>query len=235
MFRDPLIAHLSEIGALIAARPCADERDAGGDDTETQDHPHGIHDDVPFAAPALSGAAPEHRDEEKLRERIGSRKQLAGPVVPDLQRRHAFVGEHEVQAVLPRRKAVGRREPIMASARRGVHRPGDREADAGRVRLPDDEPAIGGSVGKGDVARAVARKRAAECFDVTLHRRPELLDQTTAMNANEIRLSSGDLFLLLTHRVACPLVVHDPLDPVGNQDISSHYSSALQTAGDGTP
>ena len=77
-------------------------------------------------------------------------------MVPDLQRRHAFVREHEVQAVLPRRKAVGRRELIVATARRRVQRPRDREADTGRVRLPDHEPAIGGSVGKGDVARVVA-------------------------------------------------------------------------------
>ena len=156
-------------------------------------------------------------------------------MVPDLQRRHALVGEHQVQAVLPRRKAVGRREAIMATARCRLHMPRDREGDARRLRLPHHEPAIGGSVRKSDVSRAVARKRAAECLDIPLHRQPELVEQTTAMNANEISFSSGDLFRFLTGRVTCPLVVYDPLDPVGNHDISSHYSNALQTADDEAP
>src|SRR5437867_1210653 len=63
--------------------------------------------------------AGEHRDEQKLRQRISRREYPSRVVVLHLQR-VSFAGEHDVEAIVARRKRVRRCEPVVTPHRPGI-------------------------------------------------------------------------------------------------------------------
>ena len=166
--------------------------------------------------------ARKHRYEQKFRERIGSGKHLPRLVVLHLHCLSFDTGEHQFEALLTRRKATRRREPVVATHRCRFQMRRDREGDGWRFRLANHEPAFGFGVFKHDVAPGVPRKRVSEGLDVTRDRRTEFLDQSPTVNADEVSLSSGCLLLAGTHCVPLSLVIHEPLNPVSDHHASAH-------------
>ena len=71
-------------------------------------------------------------------------------------------------------------------------------------------------------ARTVSRKFGAEALDVTRHRCAELIDESPAIEADEVSLSGDQLVLPDTHGVPLALVICNPLDPVRDRYIRAH-------------
>ncbi len=173
-------------------------------------------------------------DEQKFRERIGSRKPLPRPVVLDLQCWSVVTGKHQFEVIITRRHAVRRREPVVAVHRCGVQMRGDREGDGWSCRLANHEPAVGFHGFQDNVPHVVSRKLCTEGLDVTRDRRTEFIDESPTVQTDEVSLSSGHLLLPDTHRVPLSLVIRDPLDPVGDHHTSTHVN-ALGSHGEETP
>src|SRR5437899_352242 len=126
----------------------------------------------------LTWSARKYRYEQKLRERIGSRKHLSGPMVLDLKRLSLDLDKHQIEAMLTWWKTVRRYESVVAGHYRRFGLWRNRECDRWRRRLSNRESPSRFSGFQNDVAPAVSRKLLPEGLSVTGDRRSEFVHES---------------------------------------------------------
>ena len=164
----------------------------------------------------------KHRPEEVFRKRISGYEHLPRPLSLDLEPFRAVCGEHQLEAILTRRKAVRRRKPVIAVHRRRFQMRRDRQRDGWKWRLAHDKPVRVFCKAQDDVATWVSRKLASEGLDITCDSGPEFVEEPPTIKTDELSLSSGRLLIPDAHCVALALVIDDPLDPLRRHNRRSH-------------
>ena len=172
----------------------------------------------------LTWTAREYGAEQEFRKRIGGREHLSSPLVLQVQGLATFTGEHYVYAKLTWRKAIGRREAVVADygCRLQIRRDG--EGRGCRCGLVNREPPAGCRGVHDNIARPVSRKLAAEGFNVARHRFSEFVDESATISTDELSLSSSRLVLLDTHCLPTSLVIGNPLDPIRDCHTRRHIN-----------